>query len=73
MKKKSSKSRSAYLIGAVPYLFLMKFTPPDDEKRRVITPTYSQYAMFGGEVKTLKDFVVGFVESLAKVQYFDDD
>ena len=73
MKKNNLKSKSSYLIGAVPYLLLLKFTSPDDEKRRVITPTYSQYGMFGGKVKTLKDFVADFVESLAKVQYFDDD
>lgn len=73
MKKTNPKIKSAYLIGAVPYLFLMKFTLPDDKKRRVITPTYLQYAKFGGEVKTLKDFVLGFVKSLAKVQYFDDN
>lgn len=73
MKKTNPKIKSTYLIGAVPYLFLMKFTLPDDKKRRVITPTYLQYAKFGGEVKTLKDFVLGFVKSLAKVQYFDDN
>lgn len=73
MKKRNLKTKSAYLIGAVPYLFLMKFTLPDDKKRQIITPTFSQYAMFGGKVKTLKDFVLGFVKSLAKVKYFDDN